>query len=203
MDRLGNVLEPVRPHIVERVLHPVLHLIEYGARDADRARVGESLQPRCDVHPVAEHIAAIRDYLVEIDADAKLNAPVRRYIAIAVRDAGLHRCGAFDRCHDPRELHQHAIAGQVDDAPAAAGDLGLDQLPAMAFERRQGRGFAPPHEAAIADHVGGKNRGEPALIARSIRLRLPWQSTPRFSSRAAGERSHVRARTARACGRRW
>ena len=69
----------------------------------------DGLQPRRYVHPVAEDIGTIGDHLVEIDADAELDALVGRYTAIAVRKADLNRRGALDRRHNARELHQHAI----------------------------------------------------------------------------------------------
>jgi hypothetical protein len=79
-----------------------------------------------------------------IDADAELDALVGRYAAIAVRDPDLNRCRALDRRHDAREFHQDAIAFRVDDAPAAAGDFAVDQLPTMGLERRQRTGFVLP-----------------------------------------------------------
>ena len=89
----------------------------------------------------------------------------RRHAPIALRDADLNRCRALDRGHDAPELHQHAIAGQLDDAPAPARDLALDQLLAMGLERGQGPGFVPPYKTAVAGHVSGENSSEPALHA--------------------------------------
>ena len=60
-------------------------------------------------------------------------------------------------------------AHQLDHAPAVCRDLGVDQVFAVQFERGQGARLVGLHEAAIADHVRGQDRGEPAFQARS-----PW-----------------------------
>ena len=82
MDRFGNVLEPLHPEIAGLV--PTrFFIVEYGARDADGAGVGERPPGVLQCSPVAEDVRAISDDLVEIDADAELDALVGRYAPIA------------------------------------------------------------------------------------------------------------------------
>ena len=71
--------------------------------------------------------------------------------------------GAGDGVHDARELHQHAVAGELDDAPLVLGDLGVDQLLAMRIQRGKRGGLVGAHQAAVADHVGGQDSGEQAV----------------------------------------
>ena len=44
------------------------------AETADAARLRQRLQPRRDVHAVAENVAVLDDHVAEIDADAELDA---------------------------------------------------------------------------------------------------------------------------------
>ena len=41
--------------------------------------------------------------------------------------------------------------------------LGIDEVVASGLESRMGAGLVLAHEAAVADHVGGKNDGQPAF----------------------------------------
>ena len=72
---------------------------------------------------------------------------------------------ARDRVHDARELHQHAVAGELDDAAPVLGDLGVDQFLAMRLERRERGGLVYAHEAAVADHVRSQDSGQTAFHA--------------------------------------
>ena len=71
--------------------------------------------------------------------------------------------GAGDRIHHARELDQHAVAGQLDDAPSMLGDLGVDEFAAVRLERRERRGLVDAHEPAVADHVGSQDSGQTAF----------------------------------------
>ena len=117
---------------------------------------GDAFEARRDIHAVAEDVVALDDDVAEIDADAELDAPVLRHIGVALAHAALDLGGAGDRVHHARELHQHAVAGELDDAPLVLGDLGVDQLVAMRLERGKRAGLVSAHEAAVADHVGGQ-----------------------------------------------
>ena len=68
---------------------------------------------------------------------------------------------------DAGELHQRAVAHQLDDGPLVLGRLGLDQLLAVGLELRERALFVGGHEAALTDDVGGQYGGEAALHWRS------------------------------------
>jgi hypothetical protein len=72
-----------------------------------------------------------------------------------------------DRLDDAGELHQQAVAHDLDDAAAMLGDLGVDERLAMGLEIGQRSRLVDPHEPRVADHVGGQNGGQSAFQARS------------------------------------
>ena len=104
-----------------------------------------------------------------------------RNIGVALAHVALDLGGAGDRIHDARELDQHAVAGELDDAPPMLGDLGVDQLLAMRLERRERGGLVDAHEAAVADHIGGQNSGQTAFHAH-----LPRKTTQTMTLHADG-----------------
>ena len=63
------------------------------------------------------------------------------HVGIALAHAALDLGGAGDRVHHARELDQHAVAGQLDDAALVLGDPGVDQL---ACGAPSGRPACPP-----------------------------------------------------------
>src|SRR5690606_37908712 len=71
--------------------------------------------------------------------------------------------GAGRGIDEARELDQHAIAGGLDDAAAVPGDRRVDELDPMRPEPGQGAGFVELHQPAVAHHVAGENRHQPAL----------------------------------------
>jgi hypothetical protein len=56
---------------------------------------------------------------------------------------------------DAGELHQRAVAHELNRAPVILSRLRLDQFLAMGLEGSQRAHFILAHEAAVADHVGG------------------------------------------------
>ena len=136
------------------------------ARDGDAAGRGDALQPRGHVHAVAENVVALDDDVADIDADAELDAAAFGHVGVALAHLALDFSGTGDRIHHARELDQHAVAGQLDDAAAMLGDLGVDEFVAMRLERRERGGLIDAHEAAVADHIGGQNSGQTAFHKR-------------------------------------
>ena len=133
--------------------------------DRDAAGLGDGLEPRRDVDAVTEDVVALDDDVAEIDADAELDASVLRHVLIALDHRPLDLGGTGDRVHDARKLDQHAVAGDLDDAALVLGDLA--DRPArrrMRLQRSERAGLVQPHEPAVADDVGGQDRGKTALL---------------------------------------
>ena len=164
VDRAGDVLDVLLADILKRdVVEPVADLIAHGARDADAAGLGEHLETRRDVDAVAKNIVLLDDHVAQIDADAELDPSRRRHIGIAPRHPALDLGGARHRVYDAVELHQHAIAGRLDDAAAVLGYGGINELKAVGLEACKRPRLVDLHQPAITDHVGGKDRGESSL----------------------------------------
>ena len=172
VDRAGDVLDVLLAEILKGdVVEPVADLIAHGARDADAAGLGEHLETRRDVDAIAEDIVVLDDHVAEIDADAELDPPRRRHIGIAPRHPPLDLGSARHRVNDAAELHQHAVAGRLDDAAPVLGNGGIDELKAMGLEARKRPRLVDLHQPAVADHVGGKDCCEPSL--GSARFHFP------------------------------
>ena len=90
-------------------------------------RLGQGFDPRGDVDAVAVDVVALDDHVAEIDADAQLDAVVRRDIRVPLGHRLLHLDRAAHRIDDAGKLHQHAVAGGLDDAAVVLGDLRIDE----------------------------------------------------------------------------
>ena len=163
LDRLGDVLDPVPAHGLEAEGELVLDLVVHVAGDADPARLGQGLQPRGDVHPVAEDVAGLVDDVADVDADAEADAFGLGDGRLPLGHAALDRDRAGDRVDGARKLAEDAVAHQLDDTPAMLGDERLDELLAVGLQAIEGALLVALHQARVADHVRREDGGEPAV----------------------------------------
>jgi hypothetical protein len=85
--------------------------------------------------------------------------------------------GEAHRVHDTGELHQRAVAHQLDHPAMMLGRLGLDQLSAKGLEGREGTRLIGRHQAAVADDIGGEDGGKPPfLVSRFHESLLQYRS---------------------------
>jgi hypothetical protein len=140
----------------------VSDLVSHHSGDADPAGLGERLKACRDIDSVAEDVVVLDNDVAEIDADAKLDAPLAGQLRIAVNHPTLHFGGAAYRVDDAGEFREHAVAGVLDNAALVFPDLRIDQLPEMRLEAFVRPFLVRPHQARIAGHIGGKDRGETA-----------------------------------------
>ena len=68
--------------------------------------------------------------------------------------------GGVHCINDTRELHQHAIAHELDDTPMVLGDLGVDEIGTQCLESRDRAFLVSPDQPRVADHVSGHNGDE-------------------------------------------
>ena len=94
-DRPADVLDALLAEILEVDVEPVADLIAHRRGDADAARLGQRLEPRRDVHAVAEDVVVLDDDVAEIDADAELDG---------CAPPGHRRCGAPCGAGSPRRM---------------------------------------------------------------------------------------------------
>ena len=154
-----DVLELLLANVLELEVEPVADIIADRLGHRDAARFGDAFEPCCDINAIAKDIVVIDDHVAKIDADAELNPPVFGYPRIANRHFALDLRGALDRIHNAGKFDQHAVAGQLDDSSLVFGDGRIDQLGAMGLEASQRADFIGAHQPAVADYVGGKDRG--------------------------------------------
>ena len=163
--RLGDVLQTLRADVFEHDLNLALDVIIGGAGDQDAARLGDRLQPRCDVDAVAIEVAALDHDVAEIDTDAQDDVAILGLTAVRGGHALLQIDGALHGVDGAGELDQHAVAGHLEDAALMLGDQWLQHLLAPGLERGQRAGLIVLHQPAVADHVGGQDGSEAALDA--------------------------------------
>ena len=110
---------------------------------------------------VAVNVVTLDDHLTEIDADA-----VADWLGI-VGSRLLRLCLYSQRTihggYHARELHQRAVTQQLKHPPAMRSDVGIKDPRPVSFKSFQGAGLVELHQAAIADHIGGKDCGKFAL----------------------------------------
>src|SRR5437763_4316022 len=83
MRRIGDVLQPLLAEIDELGGDPSPHLAPGIGGDADAAGRCEALEPRRDIDAVTIDVVRRHDDVAEIDADAQLDAVVRRQPGVA------------------------------------------------------------------------------------------------------------------------
>ena len=110
-------------------------------------RLGQTFEPGGDVDAVAEDVALLDDDVALVNADATLDATVRRQWFIALGQSRLHLGCAAQRVDNAGELDQEAVAGGLDDAAVMFADLRVDQLAVMRPEPLVGAFLVRAHQA--------------------------------------------------------
>jgi hypothetical protein len=169
--RPRDILDLLLTQIIEFDRKLVADLVVDSARDAKPARLTKRLQPRGDVHAVAENVARVDDDVTDIDANAKRKPLLFWHRLVAGRVPALHRDRARDGFHGAREFHEHAVTRRLDDATAPGGDFRVDQFLAAGLQCSKRADFIGTHQSAVADDVGCQNGGEPALYRLLSHLR--------------------------------
>src|SRR5271165_1288762 len=158
-DWLGDVLEFGRAEVGDRQIEPALYLPVGLLGETDRARRGDPLQPRRDIDAISHQIAvALLDDVAEMNADAKLDATLRRQAGVAFDETVLHLDRAAHGVDHAAELNKRAVAGALDDAPVVRVDRGIDQIAAQPAEPRQRAILVGAGEPAVTDDVRDQDR---------------------------------------------
>jgi len=104
--RFGDVLEVDFAEIADREIEPRLHLAIGVFGETDGSRLGDTLQPRGDIDTITHKIAiALLDDVAKMDADAELDATLRRKPGVALDRAVLHLDGTTHGIHHAAELN--------------------------------------------------------------------------------------------------
>jgi hypothetical protein len=98
----GIVPNPVHPHgpgdvldlLIAQILKPkgqsVADVVIDCIRNEYPTRLRQRLQPRRDIHPVAENVLLLNDHVAQIDTDTEPDAPLLRYLGLAVSPVSRH-----------------------------------------------------------------------------------------------------------------
>jgi hypothetical protein len=125
-DRPGDVLKLPLAKIFEGQIQLVAHLIVHHSAHTDPIGFGEGFEPCRNVDAIAENIVAVDNNVPEVDADAELDAMVRRHALIAILHRVLNLDCALDGFDHAREFDQKAIARCLDDAALVLSNLWVD-----------------------------------------------------------------------------
>jgi hypothetical protein len=96
--------------------------------------------------------------LLQMNADAKLDAALGRHTDVALDHGGLDFDRAAIRVNDAAELDQAPAAGALDHMAMAHGGCGIDQIAAKRPEPRERTVFVGAGEPALADDIGDQDR---------------------------------------------
>ena len=151
--------------ILEGEIEPVPHLITHNTADADPTRLSERLQTRRDIHTVAKDVLTFCNNIAQVDPDAELDPLIDPSSRIAFDHAALQFDRATHRIDDARKFHQHAVAGVLYGTASMLRDLRIDQLAEVGLEPFMRPLLIRPHQARIARHISGQDRGETARLA--------------------------------------
>src|SRR6202051_4436336 len=86
-------------------------------RYAQAPRLAQGLKPHGNIDAVTENVVPVDDDVADIDADAKDDALVLRYIDISFGHAALNLDGTSHGVDHAGELNESAVPGILDDAP--------------------------------------------------------------------------------------
>jgi hypothetical protein len=159
-DRAVDVLHRDFAGILKAHIDPVADAFVDDGGDANSAGLGQRLETGRDIDAVAVNIVALDDHVAEIDADAQNDLRLAQGFVGQKAIRPLHGQRAMDGVDDAAELHDRAVADQLDDPPIMGGDRRIEDGLAVLLQRRQRALLVDPHKARIADHVGCEDRRE-------------------------------------------
>ena len=192
----GDVLQRLFAAIDKGLLHLVAHLPPGVLREANPAGIGNALDPRSDVDPIAHQVAVgLLDHVAEMNADPEFDAFVLRDAGVALGRAALDRDGAAHRVDDAAELDDEAVAGALDHPAVMRPDRRIEKIASQRAQPRERAIFVRPGETAEADDVGGEDRGDfPGLGHGGARVRIAQDRRRLAIGTGCGERLSQRSR---------
>jgi hypothetical protein len=137
--------------------------------EADGPRLGYPFEPRRNIDAVTHQIAiALFDHIAEMDADAELDAALRRKPGVALNHAVLHFNGAAHGLNDATKLDEDAVARAFDYATVVHGHGWVDQIAAKRPQPRQRPILVRAGKPAKPNHVGRQYRREFARLGHEV-----------------------------------
>src|SRR5580704_12980694 len=110
-----------------------------------------------------------------VDADAELDALVRRDLGVALDHRPLDFNGAVHCVHDAAELDDTAVARALDYAAVMHRDSRVDQIAPKGPKASERTVLVGSRKPRIADHVGHQDRGQFSGLAHGATPPRPCQ----------------------------
>src|SRR5208337_3249637 len=124
----------------------------------DRARLGDAFEAGGDIDAVAHQVAVgFLDDVAEMDADAKLDAPLGRKAGVTLDEAVLQLDPAAHGVDDAAELDQDPVAGALDHPAVVDGDHRIDEVAAERPQPGENAVLVGAGKPREADDVGNQN----------------------------------------------
>src|SRR5215471_18692677 len=203
--RSRDVLDLAFAHILKRKIELIAHFIAHNAADADAPWLRQGFETRRDVDAVAIDVLPVNDNIAHVQANPKLNTPLRRNLGIALGHLPLDIDSTAQGVDDTGKLNKHAVARRLNNAPAVFRDLGIDDRASVALERGQCAFFIQTHQPRIASDIRCKNGRKAALDPLSTQgaspksvstsCASPVELAARILPRRRGRTSGIRAMT--------
>jgi hypothetical protein len=115
--------------------------------------------------PSPKDVAVLDDDVADIDADAKLDAAVRRQSGVAFGHHRLHLARAAQCVDDAGEFDQEAVTGGLDDAAMMGGDFRIDHLGAERLDATERPFLVGLDEPRVTCDIGREDRCKPTFDA--------------------------------------
>ena len=96
----------------------------------------------------------LHDDVADVDADPKLDRIGLGATGIVLAELSLDFDCAGDGVHSARELHERAVAHELDDTTRMGGNRWVNQLTPQGIQTRESTRLIEAHEARVTDHVG-------------------------------------------------
>ena len=125
--RATNILQTELAQIDEICVDLASNLLVRGRRNANAARLSNTLKPRRNIDAIAEDVVGIDNDVANIDPDS---VPELRVgcTCCALRHSPLNCNRASHGIDGTCELDQHAVAGRLDNPAFALSDFGIDEF---------------------------------------------------------------------------
>jgi hypothetical protein len=193
-----DVLDLLLADVLEAHVERPVHLLAHRPRHADPARLGEGLQPRGDVDPVARDVARLDHDVAEIDPDPVVDSVFRRNVGIARGHLALDLHRGSQSRQRARELGEQPVAGGFDDATAVRQDRGIDDLAADSAQPGKRSRVVALHQPRVTDDIRNQDRGEAAFNHGPARRVHRWScGTVRHCRAPAGRNEFIRPSASR------
>ncbi len=153
-------------------------MIVGGAGDQNAARLAKLLEASGDIDTISQQVASFDDYVAQIDADAKDDAPLGQDIRLPRGNRFLHGDRALDRIDDGGELGKNAISEQLDQAAIVFRQEWINDLAVNIVQCIDGADLVLLDKTRIADDIRHQDRREPPLDARCCHGYIPSTHKP-------------------------